>query len=132
MDDLSIVRFHARETADGRSIRWTMPTSFVSATGLTGREHEIALVMHDGGRPASAPPAEVEVFFDDHSLGRVRVTKGFQTYTLQIPADLVASAAGRVGPAKIKLLSTTWNPREFLGGSDDRELGVMIDRVEIH
>jgi hypothetical protein len=34
-------------------------------------------------------------------------------------------------PVELRLLTTTWNPREVLGGNDDRELGVMLDRVAV-
>jgi hypothetical protein len=132
LDDLNLVRFHARETTEGRTIRWTGPQSFIAATGLTGAERELEIVMHDGGRPAQALEAAVEVFFNETPLGRIRVTKGFQTYRLVLPANIVQKAGESDDPAQIRLVSTTWRPRDFLGGTDDRALGVMVDRVEIH
>jgi hypothetical protein len=44
----------------------------------------------------------------------------------------VRRAAGRDDPAQLRLVSTVWNPKRILGGTDDRDLGVMIDKVEIH
>lgn len=132
LDDLNVVRFHAREITEGRTIRWTGPQSFIAATGLIGTEREVTLVMHDGGRPVAAPDAFVDVFFNETPLGRIRVTTGFQTYRLALPADAVRKAAESDDPAQMRLVSTTWSPRDFLGGTDGRALGVMIDRVEIH
>ena len=132
LDDLNVVRFFAREVSEGRSIRWSRRRSFVAATGLTGNEREIELVLHDGGRPKSATPATLDVFFNETPLGRINVGFGFQTYRLAIPAEVIRAAAQGVNPASITLVSTTWVPRDFLGGNDDRELGVMVDRIAIH
>lgn len=131
-DDLQTVRFFAREVTEGRSIRWTGPQSFIYANGLSGREHEIELVMHDGGRPPAAPPATIEVFFNGTSLGTVNVSFGFRSYRLAIPAAALEGVAGADAPVQIRLLSSTWSPSDFTPGSDTRQLGVMIDRVEIH
>ncbi len=76
MDDLNVLRFHARESTEGRSVRWTGPQSFIAVTGLIGTERELVLVMHNGGRPEKAPPAEIEVYFNDTVLGKVQVPLG--------------------------------------------------------
>jgi len=131
-DDLHVVRFHAKEPTEGRFIRWTGPQSFISVPGLTGREKTVQFVMHDGGRPPQAEPARVQVFFNDTPLGVIDVGKGFGTYSLALPPDAVQRAAGEDNPAVLRLLSTVWVPSRLLGGSDTRELGVMIDKVEIH
>jgi hypothetical protein len=132
LDDLNVVRFSAREVADGRSFRWTSRLSFVAATGLTGNEHELEMVLHDGGRPKNAPPATLDVFFNDTPLGRITVGSGFQTYRLPIPIEAVRAAAKSDDPAQLRLLSSTWSPHDILGGPDTRELGVMVDRIAIH
>ena len=33
--------------------------------------------------------------------------------------------------ARLKLAVTVWKPRDVLGTPDDRQLGVMVDRVEV-
>jgi hypothetical protein len=130
-DDLNVVRFHAKETSDGRTVRWTGPQSFVAVTGLTGRERTLSLVMHDGGRPPQAPPARVTVYFNDTLVGTADVLPGFRTYDFALPPDAVARAAGMSAPAQLRLVSSTWNPKKLLGSQDDRDLGVMVDRVEV-
>jgi hypothetical protein len=130
-DDIFVVRFHARETTEGRTIRWTGRISQIAVVGMTGSEREVTFVMHDGGRPRPAPPARVDVFFDDVPIGAIDVGSGFQTYRVALPPELVARAAARDEPAQLRLASTVWRPRDLIGGSDDRELGVMVDRVEV-
>jgi hypothetical protein len=132
LDDLNVLRFFAREVTEGRSFRWTGRQSFVAATGLTGKETEIELELHDGGRPKNAPPATLDVFFNEVPLGRIQVESGFKSYRLKIPAELLRAAAQSDAPAELKLIASTWVPRDFLGGSDTRELGVMVDRIAIH
>ncbi len=130
-DDLNVVRFHAKEQSEGRTVRWTRTQSFVAVTGLTGSERTVEFVMHDGGRPKSAPPARVEVFFGDVSIGSIGVQPGFRTYSLPLPAAAV-EAAGRIDePVQLRLVSTVWSPRQMLNLPDDRDLGVMIDRIEV-
>jgi hypothetical protein len=130
-DDLNVVRFHAKEQTEGRTVRWTMTQSFVAVTGLTGAERTVVFEMHDGGRPKSAPPARVQVFFGDAEIGTIDVQPGFRNYTLSLPAATVLAAAQLDDPTQLRLLSTVWNPRRILGVADDRDLGVMIDRIEI-
>jgi len=132
-DDLYLLRFYAKEQTEGRTVRWTGPRSLISVPGLRGGETDLILELHDGGRPIArgATPARVEVLFDDVSLGTIDVAPGFREYRLALPPELVQRAASRDEPAQITLLSTTWMPMKFLGGTDDRELGVMLDRIRI-
>ena len=131
-DDLFVVRFNAKERSEGRTIRWTGPTSYISMPGLSGAEHEVVLTMHDGGRPAAAPPARVTVRFNGTIIGTIDVKPGFQEYRLPIPAELAHAAGQAVDPAQLTLESTVWVPRDYLGGNDMRRLGVMIDRVDVN
>jgi hypothetical protein len=131
-DDLYVVRFYAKETSDGRTIRWTGPLSYIAMPGLSGAEREVVLTMHDGGRPVAAPPARVTVRFNGTIIGTIDVRPGFQEYRLPLPTDLVRQAGGATDPAQLTLESTVWVPRDFLGGTDDRRLGVMVDRVDVH
>jgi hypothetical protein len=130
-DDLHAVRFHAKEQADGRTFRWTQARSFVIVNRIGATDRTIALWMNDGGRPAAAPPADVSVLIGDRVLGTVRVSGGFREYTLPIPADVAAAAAAAGEPVRVTLRTQTWNPLATLGTNDDRDLGVMLDRVAV-
>ncbi len=130
-DDLQVVRFHAKEQSDGRSIRWTQDASEIAVTGLAGGEREVTLTLSDGGRPTAAGAARVEVVFFGASLGTVDVRPGFHEYRLLIPQALAEAAARSEQPATLRLISTVWSPRAVLNVPDDRELGVMLDKVTV-
>lgn len=131
-DDLNVLRFYAKEKTEGRTIRWTTRQSFITVPGLTGHEQTVTFVMNNGGRPATAPPCRVDVFFNEVPIGTIDVGKGFQPYTLNLPAAAVAQAATIDEPARIRLVSTTFNPHALSASAvDTRDLGVMVDRVDV-
>ncbi len=130
-DDLHVLRFRAKETSEGRTFRWTSRASAISVTSILPTAREVTLVMSDGGRPTAAPLADVDVFLHNQLLGRIEVEGNFRPYTLAIPADLASRAAAATDPVELRLVTTQWNPARVLGTGDDRELGVMLDRVTI-
>ena len=129
-DDLQTIRFHAKEQADGRTIRWTQARSFLILNRVPPDARTLVLTMHDGGRPPGAAPADVMVSIGGQALGTVRVTAGFRDYALAIPAAL-AQRIGTGDPVRITLQVAPWTPHAILGASDDRDLGVMVDRLAI-
>lgn len=130
-DDLHVLRFRAKEASEGRTFRWTSRASAISVTSLLPTAREVTLVMSDGGRPPAAPLADVEVFLHNQLLGRLEVEGNFRPYTLAIPPELASRAAAASEPVELRLVTTQWNPARVLGSSDDRDLGVMLDRVTI-
>lgn len=130
-DDLHVLRFHAKELVDGRTFRWTRATSYLSVTGADPSSREVVLTMADGGRAAAAPAASVGVFLHNQQIGSVVVSGGFRPYTFAIPPDLAARAAAASDPVELKLVTVAWNPARVLGSPDDRDLGVMLDRVTL-
>jgi hypothetical protein len=130
-DDLNVLRFHAKETTAGRTFRWTQGRSLVVLNHIGAGDRTLALWMSNGGRPAGAPPAEVTVLLEDRVLGTLRVANGFAEYDIDIPADVAAAAAATREPVRVTLGTPTWNPHRVLGTSDDRDLGVMVDRVAV-
>ncbi|MGE5361956.1 MAG: hypothetical protein ACM3NQ_23315 [Bacteroidales bacterium] len=133
LDDLNVVRFYAKEKGpDGLAFRWSRRTSYIAAPPLQKAAHEITLWLSDGGRPATAPKAEVVVLFNDRQLGIVRPTTEFRPYSFAVPADAVVPASAQPDDAAVvRLMTNTWTPSKVLGTTDDRELGVMVRRVEI-
>jgi hypothetical protein len=130
-DDLHVVRFHAKEETAGHSFRWSQRQSFVSVQGLAPASREVILVMSSGGRPGKAPPPDVTVYFNDQLLGTARVADGFAPYAFALPPDAVARAASTGTPARLRLVTPVWNPHATLGSPDNRDLGVMLDRVQV-
>jgi hypothetical protein len=130
-DDLNVLRFRAKEITEGRSFRWTQATSAISVPDFPAAAGTVTLTAADGGRPDAAPPARVEVYLHNQLLGSVEVSGGFRAYALAIPLELAARAAASRDPVELRLRSVVWNPAQVLGSPDDRELGVMLDRVTI-
>jgi hypothetical protein len=87
--------------------------------------------MSNGGRPRTAAPATVEVAFGEQVIGTATVDDGVRPYTFRIPSDLAAGAAVATDPVRLRLQVPTWNPAQQLGVNDNRDLGVMVTRVEM-
>jgi hypothetical protein len=130
-DDLNVIRFHAKETTEGRTFRWSERQSFLIVDHIRATDRTLVLWLSDGGRPPAAAPAVVQILMGTRSLGSVTVTNGFREYDISIPPDLAAASAGSGEPVRITLRTDTWNPLRVLGTADDRELGVMVDRVAV-
>lgn len=129
-DDLNVLRFHAKEQSEGHTFRWSRDRSYVTVGALTPESHEITLWMSNGGRPPAAVPADVTLLVGTQPLGRVRVGNGFAPYTFEVPTDTAPSVANGE-PVRLTLESTVWNPQKTLGSPDDRDLGVMVERVSV-
>lgn len=130
-DDLHVLRFHAKEQSEGHTFRWTRATSYVSVTVIHPGSRELTLWMNDGGRPPAAPAAVVSVYLHGQLLGSATVRSGFLPYTFVIPPALAERAAAAGEPIELRLVTATWKPRALLGTPDDRDLGVMLDRVAV-
>ena len=68
---------------------------------------------------------------NDQVLGRVTVGPDFKPYSVAIPPALAEAAAASGAPVRIKLVTNVWKPQAVLGVPDDRDLGVMVDRVQV-
>jgi hypothetical protein len=130
-DDLNVLRFHAKEETEGRTFRWSQDDSYVIVPRLNERVRLVTLWMSDGGRPDAAPAARVTLSLDDQAIGTVEVDTGFKPYQFQIPAALAARVAEKKAPVRLKLTAPVWSPERVLGTPDDRELGVMVDRLTV-
>jgi hypothetical protein len=130
-DDLHVVRFHAKEVSEGHTFRWTGAQSYVSITRLLPSSRELTLWLSNGGRPPAAGPGQITVFLQGEMVGSAVVDSGFRPYTFVIPSDLAARAAASRDPVELRLVTPTWNPHTVLGTSDDRNIGLMVDRVAV-
>ncbi len=130
-DDLHVLRFYAKEESAGRTFRWTRARSFVSMTVIRPDSRDVTIWMNNGGRPGTVPPADVSVSLHGVALGTARVANGFAPYSFAIPPELAQRAAAYGEPVELVLSTTVWNPRQVIGTNDDRDLGVMVDRVAV-
>jgi hypothetical protein len=131
LDDVSVLRFHAKQRQDQVSYRWSRDISYVALPGLGPRVSSVTLWLSDGGRPPTVDPARVTISLDDRTLGEAIVIRDFRAYSFAIPPDLAAAMAAKDDPARLKISCNTWTPRGALGTADDRDLGVMVDRVDV-
>jgi hypothetical protein len=132
-DDLHVVQFHVKERLGHGdvSFRWTQDLSYLLIPRIDRTTHELVLRLSNGGRPPRLAPARVIVYLENHQLGDVQPTDRFEDYSFPIPAGLAAELAQRSTASEVRLHSSTWIPRDVLGGSDRRILGVMLDRAEV-
>lgn len=133
LDDLNVVRFHAREKQpdSGLTYRWTHAQSFVLLNGIQPTARTLTIWMSNGGRPGAAPPPTVTLDIDDAPLGTATPIDGVQPYTFAIPASVAERAAARQDPIRLRLRVPTWKPAELVGGNDTRDLGVIVTRVTV-
>ncbi len=131
LDDLNVARFHAKERSGDVTFRWTHDVSYISVVGIRSDARLVTLWLNDGKRPSTIPAARVAVSFDDTLLGEAEVTSGFNPYSFAIPPSAAQVASNRDEPTRIRIAVNPWNPKDALGTSDDRVIGVMVDRVEV-
>ncbi|MEO8480721.1 MAG: glycosyltransferase family 39 protein [Acidobacteriota bacterium] len=133
LDDLNVVRFHARERrADtGLKYRWSGGQSFVILLGLPADARELIVWMSSGGRPAQAPPPVVQFALDDEDIGQATAGEDVQPHVLTLPAGLAARLAAKNDSTRLRLRVPTWNPGALLGVNDTRDLGVIVTRVQV-
>lgn len=131
LDDLHVVRLHAKERTGDVTFRWTRDVSYVELLGVRASDRTVTLWLADGGRPPDVPRAQVRVTLEGVLLGTVIATDEFKPYTFEIPPEVAAASAAKTDPARLMLESNTWNPQADSGLDDDRDLGVMLDRVEV-
>jgi hypothetical protein len=133
MDDLNVVRFHAREVhgTTGTPYRWSRARSLILLPGFPAGARQISISMSSGGRPAAAPPAVVEIALADVRLGSTTPRDVLEPVTVTVPADLAERLAALGDPPALELRVATWNPAALIGGADTRDLGVIVSRVEV-
>ena len=131
MDDLHVVRLHAKEQNSNVTFRWTRDVSYVEILGIREDSRIVTLWLNDGGRPPGVTRAQVQVTLEGVVLGAIVATDEFQPYTFAVPEVLAAALASETNPARLMIQTNTWNPSTDSGFSDDRDLGVMLDRVEV-
>ena len=134
MDDLFLRRFHAKERhgTSGTSFRWTREVSSVTLLGVTPDRRDLTLWLSAGGRPEGQGPATADVYLEDVLLGTVAPTSNFESYSFEISLDLATGLGSREEAGHLRIESTPWNPAETIGGGgDDRDIGLMLDRVTV-
>jgi hypothetical protein len=118
--DLGFV--HGFWLAEAAAYRWSSAESQIALLAPAGTARlDLQLAS---GRPAGAPPVELEVAADGRALGRLQLETNWHTYNL--PLD---HPPGRI---VLTLRSPTFRPRDYDRASpDDRALGAMVGQVAL-
>lgn len=131
-NDSYVVGMHAPERSpNGVTYRWTSDRSVVRIRDTDPDAATLTLHMGYGERPARGGPAVARLFLNERLLAAVPVTtRTFEPYVVPIPADLAREVAASQ-ESELRIETAPWVPRDVLDSADSRELGVMLDQVEI-
>ena len=64
-------------------------------------------------------------------VGTVTATNGFRPYAFAVAPDHAAELATSRTVVDVTISTEPWSPTELQGGADERELGVMVDRLRV-
>lgn len=119
--------YHIEDLPDGnRKYRWTKGTAKILVPG----ESKFRIRMR-AWRPDFLPKVNMEVFTKNTLVTVIQLlTPGsspseFQDYEMVVPANLIEN------PLILTLRVPTWNPKDALNVPDLRDLGVMIEEIEV-
>lgn len=130
-DALYVRGFHADEQhPSGARYRWTRREASVAIRG-TVTEGRITIWMGAGGRPPTARPAVVDVSVGGTRLGSVTVGAAVAPYDFTIPPEALQAIRESPRAPRLEIATSTWNPARQLAAKDDRDLGVMVDRLSV-
>jgi hypothetical protein len=133
LDDLRVVRFNAKELRPDTHtpFRWTRDASYVLLMPFRDSYRTLTVWMSTGGRPRTAAAPAVTLSLAGTVLGTVTPVDAIEPYTLAIPPDVAARATKDEDAATLRFQVPPWNPHVVLGAPDDRQLGVIVTRVEV-
>jgi len=121
--------FYAREGAPGGWYRWTGKTAEMLLPWAPEGKSLVLSLTVGSPRPAGVEPARVFLYLNGHLLDRFDLDDEFKTRTVVVPPDAVADPQAKT--VLLRLETNTWIPAEA-GLEDVRELGVVLDRIELN
>ncbi len=124
--------FFNREKHMGTTrIRWTGDRAVVKLF-LEPADADAVLQFRflDRYRPTNAPPANLQLAFNGGAVPLTQAT-GTADDEFVVATAVVPSAKIAGGANTLELTCNTWSPSEFLGTADHRQLGVMLDRIDV-
>lgn len=122
--------FYGAENNGQEDYRWSGPRAVVEVA--LPEEYNPSLIkrLTVRGRhllPPDTPSEEVEVIINGQSIGSIDMGEEFKEYTLEMPEKLLEGE----DKITIEFLTNTWKPQELGMGADTRDLGFMLDYVQI-
>ncbi|MFQ5813761.1 MAG: glycosyltransferase family 39 protein [Anaerolineae bacterium] len=125
--------FYAREGSPGGWYRWTgkiaeMLVPWAPEGKSVARSSAVLSLTVGSPRPAGVEPAKVSIYLNELLLDTFDLGNEFKTQTIVVPPDSVADP--QASTARLRLETNTWIPAEA-GLEDVRELGIVLDRIEL-
>jgi hypothetical protein len=123
-DDVQVSGFFDKEGGGDLTYRWTGPCASVFLPGA--RAGATLLVRASTGRRPAGRPAPVTVSLNGARVGEFTAGASWTEHALPLPDPLPP------GPRVLRLDVPAWRPvHTDPAAGDERDLGVMVDRVEI-
>ncbi len=120
--------FYAREGSSGGWYRWTGETAEILVPWAPAGKSLLLSLTLGSQRPAGVEPAKVSLYLNELLLDRFDLGNEFKTLTIVVPPDSITGPQAKT--ACLRLETNTWIPAEA-GLGDVRELGVILDRIEL-
>ena len=120
--------FYAREGSPGGWYRWTGKTAEILVPWAPEGKNLILSLAVGSQRPAEVEPAKVSLYLNGLLLGRFDLGNEFKTQTIIVPPDSIADPQAKT--VRLRLETNPWIPAEA-GLEDVRELGIVLDRIEL-
>ncbi len=120
--------FYAREGGPGGWYRWTGKTAEIVVPWAPEGKGLVLSLTVGSPRPAGVEPAEVSLYLNELLLDRFELDDEFKTQTIVVPPDSITDPQAKT--ALLRLETSTWIPAEA-GLGDVRELGIVLDRIEL-
>lgn len=125
--DISYVEdgFYHKETWGGFDNRWTSGNASLRIP--TSLKNNLSISIFAGGfRPIGIPSANVSIYFNEHFIGNFTTIGENEMHNMTILMNYITSPY-----SILRIISSTWNPYEYLGSPDNRDLGINVDRISI-
>jgi Dolichyl-phosphate-mannose-protein mannosyltransferase len=123
-DDVQVSGFYDKEGGGDLTYRWTGPCASVYLPGA--RPGATLVVRTSTGKRPATRPARVEASLDGAPLGSFVASSDWTEIALPLPDPLPP------GPRVLRLDVPAWRPvHTDPAAADERDLGVMVDRLEI-
>jgi hypothetical protein len=124
--------FHASEPFHSTRARWTTGDSRIAlprvASPVSGRMDLVLRLAAD--RPPGHAPVEIRLAIGGIPAGTITApTIDLREY--RIPLSPAVMARLLAGPSMLSMSSDVFVPKDVVGGTDDRRLGVMLDWVRV-
>ncbi len=117
--------FYEREKWGDIYNRWTFGNASIRIPIQENKD--LTLIIRAGGfRSNDIPGANVTIYLNEKLIGNFTTKGGYEMYNMTAIKNQVTSPY-----STIRIISSTWKPSEYPGNSDNRDLGINVDKIFI-